>query len=81
MKIEAKFEATAIEMRISIDGISYLVIYGEHINGYYCALPQDGIACELSDPYDFSYNVDKMMGAGIKKSVAEGIATAIKENC
>lgn len=36
------------EMSLDIDGLSYLVIFGGHANGGFCAIPQMGVSCELS---------------------------------
>ena len=49
MKVN-KYEAKVIfEAEIEPgDGYCYLVIYGKHINGYFCALPRMDTACEMA---------------------------------
>lgn len=50
-KIERKFKATALcEFSVTIGGFSYLVIFGKHINGYYCCVPNFGWGCEMAEP-------------------------------
>ena len=48
-KIENIFKAkTVFEANISIGGCTYLIIYGEHINGAFCCIPNWGWGCEMS---------------------------------
>ncbi len=60
-EIERKFKCNCKEVSISHNGISYLVIYGKHINGAYCAFPKLNIAAELSGyDGDYGYNEKKL---------------------
>ncbi len=67
------------EAQVEYFGYSYLIIYGKHINGYFCAIPNHGICCEMSDPNDTFYNSERLMHAEIPEQTADNIAEAIKE--
>ena len=56
-----KFEATVLfEATIDTCGSCYLVIYGRHVNGYFCAIPNFGISCEMAEPNDTFYNMERL---------------------
>ena len=75
-----KFEASVIfEANIDACGSCYLVIYGRHVNGYFCAIPNWHISCEMAEPSDTFYNFERLIGAGIGESAARELAKAIKE--
>lgn len=80
-KIESIFNANVLfEISVSVCDGSYLVIYGEHINGYFCCIPNWGWCCEMTDPNDTCYNADRLQqNCGANSNVATGIAEAIKE--
>lgn len=79
-KIIAYHKADIVcEFTVETDGLSYLVIYGQHINGGFCAIPNHGIACEMSVPEDTYYNYEALNRSGINKNDARAIAMAIKE--
>lgn len=68
------------EISVAIDGFSYLVIFGKHINGGFCALPQEGISCELSAHDNFSntgYNAANLNRKFKSMAKARAIAEAI----
>ena len=74
-----KFNAHTIgEFSIDIDGTSYLVIYGTHINGGWCAIPSHSISCEMGNPMDIIYNTERLSAVGIDQAAAIIIAGAIK---
>lgn len=76
----AKFEANVIfEANIDTCGICYLVIYGRHVNGYFCAIPNWRISCEMAEPMDTFYNTERLIGAGVVERAARELAKAIKE--
>lgn len=57
-----EFSATAKELNIEIGGISFLCIFGKHINGAYLAIPNFGVATEMAlDDYD--YNLKQLLNA------------------
>ncbi len=79
-KIEKECKASVIfEISISYNGYSYLIIYGKHINGYYCCLPRWGWCCKMAEPTNICYNTKSLTKTGIDKDVAEVIANAIFE--
>lgn len=75
-----KFEATVLfEATIDTCGSCYLMIYGRHINGYFCAIPNWKTSCEMSDPSDVYYNAERLNHAGFPKKVSQELAEAIRE--
>ena len=69
-----------IEFSVDIGDFNYLVIYGRHINGYFCAVPNWGWGCEMGKPDSIMYNKDKLVDmAGVPEHVAPCIADAIQE--
>ena len=83
-KIIAYHKADIVcEFTVETDGLSYLVIYGQHINGGFCAIPNHSIACEMSVPEDTYYNYEALKRSGISENDARSIAAAILEasNC
>ena len=76
--IGSEYEAKVLfERRISVNGWSGLVIYGKHVNGYFCCVPGE-YGAEMSEPADTFYNAEKLTGAGAPGWLARGIALAIK---
>lgn len=67
------------EITVEVNGNSYLVIYGKHVNGGFCCIPNWGVACEMSDPEDTFYNQEALMRCKISKNYAKAIAAAIRD--
>ncbi|MBP3806863.1 MAG: hypothetical protein ILA13_00445 [Eubacterium sp.] len=66
------------EHSIAVNGCSYLVIFGEHINGGFIAIPNWNICVEASwHSHDTFYNTERLIGAGMDSEVAEAIAEHI----
>lgn len=79
-KVIAHHKANVVcEFTVETDGFSYLVIYGNHVNGSFCAIPNHGIACEMSAPSDTFYNYESLKHQGISEHDAKAIAAAIRE--
>lgn len=66
------------EFSVVVYGMSYLVIYGRHIGGYFCCVPNWNWGCEMEEPQQVAKNVRKLIECGANKEVAEGIANAIR---
>lgn len=78
-KIETEFKASVLfEVNVAIGGWTYLVIYGKHINGYFCSIPNWKWGCEMAGPDEVAYNSDKLIDCGASKEVAIEIARAIE---
>ena len=79
MKKYTIFDASVIfEANVSAGGNCYLVIYGRHVNGYFCAIPNYWkISCEMAEPSDRFYNERKLIDAGIYPNDAKEICKAI----
>ena len=68
-----------LEMSVDTDGYNFLVLYGSHVNGGWCAIPNHGISCEMSDPNDICFNAEALIYRGLTVKAARGIAAAILE--
>jgi len=79
-EIKGVYEATAQEFKIFYGGWSYLVIYGEHVNGWYCAIPNWGISVEIGSPYKVDYNAKRIGAKFTSEAIGTMIAEAIKEH-
>lgn len=80
-EIESRFEASVkCEFSVAIGDWSYLVIYGKHINGYFCCVPSWKWGCEMAGPTQVNYNSEKLVECGADPEVAQCIALAIQDN-
>ena len=79
-KIKRTYEATAKEeLSIDCNGHNFLVIIGEHINGWYIAIPNWNVCTEAGYPTDNFYNGEKLASALNDENMGISIADAIKE--
>lgn len=67
------------EVSISLQGECWLVIFGEHANGHFIAVPSHGICCEAADAEDTFYNAEKLSAAGLGWKKAQALAAEIKK--
>ncbi len=68
------------EISVDTGGNNYLVIYGKHVNGYFCCIPNWHVGCEMAEPSDVFYNRSKLVDdACIGMNAADALAHAIKE--
>lgn len=64
------------ELSVDYNGNNYMVIYGRHINGGFCCIPNWNVGCELSQPEDVFWNREKLssiVGNGAAKVIANAI--------
>ena len=79
-KIRESYNAKVMfEMTVDVDGSSFLVIYGRHINGGFCCITNWNISCEMSGTNDVFYNKGQLMRCDLNEDVAVAIASAIKD--
>lgn len=79
-KLGRQYEASAFfNALFSINGEFYAVIYGEHINGYFCCIPDHGIGCEMAEPEDVFYNTRSLVSGGLDRNTAKCISESIKQ--
>lgn len=71
------FGTVRFEISVDVGGSNYLVIFGEHVNGMFCCIPNHGISCEMTDPRDTYNNAKKLCFRDIPGTHAEAIADAI----
>ncbi len=68
---------SAREFSVDWVGWSFLVIYGQHVNGWFCAVPNWGKGAELARPDSVTYNSGKLAeafrDAGIGRAIAEAM--------
>lgn len=67
------------ELSIDYNGFNYLVIIGEHINGWYIAIPNWSVCTEAGHPTDIFYNHEKLSDVLGDKDVCFVIADCIAE--
>ena len=80
-KFETEFKASVLfECNIAVGGWTYLIIYGKHINGYFCCIPNWKWGCEMAEPNEVAYNSDKLIDCGADPEVARAICKAIQEH-
>ena len=82
VRIVKRYEAKVLfEASIDTCGSNYLVIYGEHINGYFCCIPNWNVSCEMAEPTDVFYNRERLLNtdAGIGMNAADALAKAIRD--
>ncbi len=67
------------ERTVNTKGEAYLVIFGRHINGCFCCIPNMGWGCEMAEADDVLYNTNSLIQCGADFGVAQNIAEAIKQ--
>ncbi len=85
-KIQKQYGCSALfEISVDTNGYNFLVIFGKHISGYYCAIPNWNLCCEMSEACDTYYNYERLSEAirktnvGLEREIAKELAEAIKE--
>ena len=80
-KIEGDFTSSCkiyFEHNLAIGNSTYLVIYGEHINGGFICIPNWKWSCEASGFRNSAeYNAEKLVACGAPEKVAIEIAKHI----
>ena len=70
----------AKEFFIEMGEYRYLIMFGLHKNGYFCAMPNRNSICDIGAPDEVEYNKRNIfMECGVKPDVATTIAEAIRE--
>lgn len=71
---------------VEVGRCSYTVLYGQYINGGWCAIPNWNISCDMGEPEDIGYNADKLFaafakqkGGTVKEEVCVAIANALAD--
>lgn len=67
------------EISVDWNGFNFLVIYGQHVNGWFIAIPNWNVCVESAEPTDESYNEEKLTKP-FNNITAKAIAEAIKEH-
>lgn len=65
------------ETEVNYGGQSFTAIYGEHINGGWCCVPNWNVGCEMGSTGDISFNAAALEHAGLKPGAAKAIADKI----
>lgn len=77
-RITAVHSANArFEISVDVGGWNFLVIFGEHVSGAFCCIPNRCVACEMAEPRDTVYNANALCRCDIPTKHAEAIADAI----
>lgn len=72
-------ELPHIEFNVTLNGCSYCILYGEYVNGYFCCIPSENIACDMAEPVDIFYNYESLEQIGVEDELATKIASTIKK--
>lgn len=71
-KITTKWGVSAdLCFTVEIGGNSFTVIYGQYINGGWCAIPNWKISCDVGEPDDIGYNGAALLKAFEQAGYAE----------
>lgn len=77
--MKTMFKASVIfEAIICVNGYRFLTIYGHHVNGYFCCIPNWKLCCEMAEAEDVYYNTMKLKGCGIDEETAVRLADEIR---
>lgn len=68
------------EFSLDYNDFNFIVIYGEHINGWFIAIPNWNICTEAGEPTDVGYNATKIAQTHICNIASKYIAQAINEH-
>lgn len=68
------------EISVNHNGSSYLVIYGDHVNGGFFCIPNFQVAGELAETTDVFWNSDSIGRVLDDMEAGTAIAKAIKNN-
>lgn len=78
-KVQRVFRTKNVhEISIDYDGNYYLTIFGQHINGWFIAVPNWQKSCEACEPTNTFYNAEKLSEC-FNKKVAKAIAEAMRD--
>ena len=84
MKAEIQSDYEEFEVHeISVDcsnGYSYLIIYGQHVNGWFIALPSWKKCVEAANPINYQYNTEKLSDVFNNADIGKALAMAVKEH-
>ena len=80
-EIQSDYEVSKVhEISVDWNGYNFLIIYGQHVNGWFIAIPNWNICVEATEPSNYWYNVDKLAYAFNNADRGKAIATTIKEH-
>lgn len=79
-EIKALYEVSMTkELSLDWNGHNFLVIFGEHINGWFIAIPNWQICTEAGHPTDTFYNTEKLSMVIDIPNAPKAIACALEE--
>ncbi len=73
-----KMETQPYEISMQIRGLSYHLIFGEQLNGWFLCIPEWGIGAELGDPADMFWNTGSLIRAGTDNATTACIVNALR---
>lgn len=68
------------ELVVDFNGYTFEIIYGEHIKGWFVAIPNFEICTRISEPEDDWHNANRIRKRINIDGAPEVIANSIKEN-
>lgn len=71
------------EISVNYNGWNFLMIFGEHINGWFIAILNHGVCCEAANPRDTFYNSERLSqafaGTALEQMDAAPLAQMIRD--
>lgn len=67
------------EISVDWNGYNFLVIFGNHINGWFIAIPNWNVCIESAHPADVFYNREKLAKALNNIDMAEALADTLSD--
>lgn len=71
------YKATAKEISVNYNGMNYLIVFGEHVNGGYFAIINHGVCGELATFKDIFWNTESISKAVKDYETGKVLALAI----
>ena len=80
-KIQRTYGVTQThEFSVDWSGFNFLIIYGQHINGWFIAIPNWNVCTEAGEPSNVAYNATKIAQTHIHDIAPMYLAQAIAEH-
>lgn len=80
-RIQREYRVSSVhEISVDWNGFNFLVIYGQHVNGWFIAIPNWNVCVEATEPSDCFYNARKLSDAFNNTDFGKEVALAVKEH-
>lgn len=79
-KINSTHKVAAQEFSVDWNGYTFLIIYGQHKNGWFIAIPNWNVCVESAEPENDSHNTTVLARAHFHDEAPAYLAKAIREH-